>query len=163
MFAFLTWGATTYLRLHTGKRVEREAAGKSAEDARRNLTTRIAAELATGNGTGSVNGRTTLDELFEVWVTDKVEQGALRPQSEAQYRRVWRGHGSEQVGTLSITELVTSAADAHLKTLPVRQSALLRTMLVGMFSMAVRFDVVRVNPIREAQAAPRVCAHRPGR
>lgn len=147
--------ATTYLRLVTGKRVEREATGKSAEDARRNLVARIAAELAAGPGTGSVNAKTTLDELFEGWITDKAGQGSLSPQSEAQYRRVWRGHGCEQLGALRIAELMTSRADAHLKSVPARQSSLLRTILVGMFSMAARFDVVHHNPIREAQAAPR--------
>lgn len=147
--------ATTYLRLNTGRRVEREATGRSAEDARRNLAARIAAELAAGPGTGSVNAKTMLDELFEGWVADKVAQGSLSPQSEAQYRRVWRGHGTEQLGALRIAELTTSRADAQLKTVPARQSSLLRTILVGMFSMAVRFDVVHHNPIREAQAAPR--------
>ncbi|SLL18597.1 tyrosine-type recombinase/integrase [Mycobacteroides abscessus] len=147
--------ATTYLRLQTGRRVEREATGKSAEDARRNLTARIVAELAAGTGAGVVNGKTTLDDLFEAWVADKVAQGSLSPQSEMQYRRVWRGHGSEYLGALRITELTTSRADAHLKTIPARQSSLLRTILVGMFSMAVRFDVLHHNPIREAQAAPR--------
>lgn len=147
--------ATTYLRLHTGKRVEREAVGKSAEDARRNLNARITDELATGAGSGAVNAKTTLGDLFEAWITDKVERGSLSPQSEAQYRRVWRGHGSEKIGALRITELTTSRADAHLKTVAARQSSLLRTILVGMFSMAVRFDVLHHNPIREAQAAPR--------
>lgn len=147
--------ATTYLRLQTGRRVEREATGKSAEDARRNLTARIVAELAAGTGAGVVNGKTTLDDLFDAWVADKVAQGYLSPQSEMQYRRVWRGHGSEYLGALRITELTTSRADAHLKTIPARQSSLLRTILVGMFSMAVRFDVLHHNPIREAQAAPR--------
>lgn len=147
--------ATTYLRLNTGKRVEREATGKSAEDARRNLAARIAAELAAGPGTGTVNAKTTLDELFDAWVADKAGQGSLSPQSEAQYRRVWRGHGSDHLGALRITELTTSRADGHLKTIPPRQSSLLRTILVGMLSMAVRFDVIHHNPIREAQAAAR--------
>lgn len=147
--------ATTYLRLNTGKRVEREASGKSAEDARRNLTARIVAELAAGTGAGVVNGKTTLDDLFETWVADKVAQGSLSPQSEMQYRRVWRGHGSEHLGALRIAELTTSRADGHLKTMPPRQSSLLRTILVGMFSMAVRFDMLHHNPIREAQSAPR--------
>lgn len=123
------------------------------EDARRDLTTRIAAELSAGPGAGAVNAKTTLDELFEAWVADKADQGSLSPQSEAQYRRVWRGHGSEHLGALRITELTTRRADGHLKMIPPRQSSLLRTILVGMLSMAVRFDVIHHNPIREAQAA----------
>ncbi|SLG45724.1 putative phage integrase [Mycobacteroides abscessus subsp. massiliense] len=130
-------------------------AAQLREDARRNLTARIAAELSAGPGTGAVNTKTTLDELFDAWAADKAGQGSLSPQSEAQYRRVWRGHGSDHLGALRITELTTSRADGHLKTIPPRQSSLLRTILVGMLSMAVRFDVIHHNPIREAQAAAR--------
>lgn len=143
--------ATTYLRLHTGKRVEREAAGKSAEDARRNLATRIAAELSVGTGTGTVNAKTTLDELFEVWMPAKIAEDRIGGRTQTLYRDTWRLHGKDQLGALRITELTTSYADAHLKSLPQSPGIYLRIILVGMYNLAVRFDVVKHNPMRETK------------
>lgn len=143
--------ATTYLRLPTGKRVEREASGKSAEDARRNLTARIAAELATGPGAASVNGRTTLDELFEVWIPAKIAEDGIGERTQTLYRDTWRLHGRSQVGELRITELTTSRADAHIKSLPQSPGIYMRVILVGMYNLAARFDVVKHNPIRETK------------
>ncbi|SHX61476.1 putative phage integrase [Mycobacteroides abscessus subsp. bolletii] len=143
--------ATTYLRLHTGKRVEREAAGKSAEDARRNLATRIAAELSAGTGTGTVNAKTTLDELFEVWMPAKIAEDRIGGRTQTLYRDTWRLHGKDQLGALRITELTTSYADAHLKSLPQSPGIYLRIILVGMYNLAARFDVVKHNPMRETK------------
>lgn len=79
--------ATTYVRLHSGKLRERVASSrKSAEDARRELKRRIAAELAAGEPTGAVNHRTTLTELFEVWISTKVSEDGLKPQTAQHYR-----------------------------------------------------------------------------
>ncbi|WP_100523842.1 tyrosine-type recombinase/integrase [Mycobacteroides abscessus] len=143
--------ATTYLRLHTGKRVEREASGKSAEDARRNLNARITAELAAGPSTGPVNAKTTLDELFGVWMPSKVSEDGIGGRTQTLYRDTWRLHGKYQLGALRITELSTSRADAHLKSLPQSQGIYMRIILVGMYNLAARFDVVKHNPIRETK------------
>lgn len=143
--------ATTYLRLHTGCRVEREATGKSAEDARRNLATRISAELAAGPGAGTVNAKTTLDELFEVWMPTKIAEDGIGGRTQTLYRDTWRLHGRDQLGALRITELSTSRADAHLKSLPQSPGIYMRIILNGMFNLAARFDVVKHNPIRETK------------
>lgn len=147
------WVATTYLRLHTGQLREREASGKSAEDARRALQRRIRTELEATAPTGILTERTTLSELFEAWIAAKVTEDGLKDQSVGQYRQAWRIHGANQLGALRIRELQTSRADAHLKSLPVGQATTLRVVLSGMFSMAVRFDVIATNPIREAKTA----------
>lgn len=143
--------ATTYLRLHTGRRVEREATGKSAEDARRNLTARIVAELAAGTGSGSVTVKTTLDELFEAWMPAKIAEDGIGGRTQTLYRDTWRLHGKEQLGALRIPELTTSRADAHLKSLPQSPGIYMRIILVGMYNLAARFDVVKHNPIRETK------------
>ncbi|MEU9805584.1 tyrosine-type recombinase/integrase [Mycobacterium sp. NPDC050853] len=143
--------ATTYLRLLTGKRVEREASGRSAEEARRNLRARITAELATGSGTGSVNGRTTLDDLFGVWIPAKIAEDGIGERTQTLYRDAWRLHGKGQLGELRITELTTSRADAHIKSLPQSPGIYMRVILVGMYNLAARFDVVKHNPIRETR------------
>ncbi|WP_036463334.1 tyrosine-type recombinase/integrase [Mycolicibacterium neoaurum] len=146
--------ATTYVRLHSGKLREREASSrKSAEDARRELKRRIAVELAAGEPTGAIHQRTTLSELFDAWITSKVTEDGLKPQTAQQYRDVWRLHGENQLGALRIAELTTSRADAHLRELPASVGKLSRIVLVGMYQLAARHDVVRSSPIRETKLA----------
>ena len=146
--------ATTYLRLHSGKLREREASSrKSAEDARRELKRRIAAELEAGEPTGVITGRTNLSELFEAWITTKVSEDRIKPQTVHLYRDNWRLHGEQQLGELRIGELKASRADTHLKALPPSVAASLRVTLTGMFGLAARFDVVKHNPIRETKTA----------
>jgi hypothetical protein len=79
--------ATAYLRLHTGKLREREASSrKSAEDARRELKRRVAAELEAGEPIGVINRRTTLSELFEAWIPAKVEEDRIGERTATLYR-----------------------------------------------------------------------------
>lgn len=146
--------ATTYLRLHSGKLREREASSrKSAEDARRELKRRIAAELEAGEPTGVINSRTTLSELFEAWILAKVAEDQIGERTVTLYRDTWRLHGEQQLGELRIAELSTSRADAHLKALPPSPATYLRIILTGMYGLAVRFDVVKHNPMRETKTA----------
>lgn len=146
--------ATTYLRLHSGKLREREASSrKSAEDARRELKRRIAAELEAGEPVGVINRRTTLSELFEAWIPAKVAEDGIGDRTVTLYRDTWRLHGERQFGALRISELSTSRADAHLKALPTSSATYLRIILPGMYSLAARFDVVKHNPMRETKTA----------
>lgn len=146
--------ATTYVRLHSGKLREREASSrKSAEDSRRELKRRIAAELAAGEPTGVINRRTTLSELFDAWIPAKVAEDRIGERTATLYRDTWRLHGDQQLGALRISELSTSRADAHLKALPPSVAIYMRIILSGMYSLAVRFDVIAHNPIRETKTA----------
>lgn len=113
-----SWCATTYVRVHTGKLREREASGRSAEDARRNLQRRIKTELESTEPSGLIGLRTNLSDLFEAWVTSKIAEDGLKEQTVAQYRDVWRLHGKEQIGELRIRVLQTSRADDLIKSLP---------------------------------------------
>ena len=149
-----TFYATTYVRLHSGKLREREASyHKSAEDARRELKRRIAAELAAGEPTGVINHRTTLSELFGTWIPTKIAEDRIGERTATLYRDTWRLHGEQQLGALRISELSTSRADAHLKALPSSAAIYMRIILSGMYSVAVRFDVIAHNPIRETKTA----------
>lgn len=132
-----------------------EVAGKSAEDARRNLVARIAAELAVGPGIGAVNAKTTLDELFDLWMPAKIAEDGIGERTQTLYQDTWRLHGRKQLGQLRITELPTSRADAHIKSLPQSPGIYMRIILMGMYNLAARFDVVKHNPIRETKT-PRV-------
>lgn len=97
--------ASTYARDPDGKRrrVERSS-DKSAEDARRLLQRHLQqrhASLASGQ---IVTTRTTLAELFELWIEAKAAEDGISEQSINQYRQVWRTHGAEQIGALRVTD-----------------------------------------------------------
>jgi integrase len=147
--------AATYVRDSDGKRrrVERSS-GKSIEDARRILQRHLANRRAPLSGQ-LVNDRTTLAELFEIWIKAKVIEDGLKPQTVGQYRQAWRKHGAPYVGALRITELPTSRASAHIQFVAASapaQAKYIRIILRGMFGLAVRFDVLATNPIRETKA-----------
>jgi integrase len=151
-----TFFASTYVRDADGKRrrVERSSA-KSAEDARRLLQQHLVVRRSPLSDQ-LVTGRTTLGELFEMWLSAKSFEDGVKDQTCGQYRQVWETHGADQLGALRVTELPTSRANAHIQSVAVRtpsQAGYLRIILRGMFSMAVRFDVLDVNPIVETKTA----------
>lgn len=148
--------ASTYVRDADGKRrrVERSSI-KSAEDARRRLQQHLVERRAPLSDQ-LVTGRTTLGDLFEIWLAAKSFEDGIKAQTCGQYRQVWETHGAGQLGALRVTELPTSRANAHIQAVAVAtpsQAAYLRIILRGMFSMAVRFDVLAVNPIVETKTA----------
>lgn len=148
--------ASTYVRDSDGKRrrVERSSA-KSAEDARR-LLQRHLMERRTPLTDQLVTPKSTVGELFTIWLSAKSVEDGLLPQTVGQYRQVWAKHGVSQLGELRITELPTSRANAHIQAVAATassQAAYLRIILRGMFAMAVRFDVLAVNPIVETKTA----------
>ena len=147
------WVAATYVRDSDGKRrrVERSSE-KSAEDADRALQRHLKVRRTPVVGGQAVNPKTTLAELFELWITAKIAEDGLSATSAGQYRQVWRAHGVAQLGALRIGELSTSSANAYLMGMGAStQAKRLRIILSGMFGMAVRFDVLSVNPIRETK------------
>lgn len=143
--------ASTYVRDGDGKRrrVERSS-DKSPEDARRLLQRHLVARR-TPLSDQLVTERTTLAELFKIWLAAKSFEDGILEQTVGQYRQVWSKHGADQLGALRISELPTSRANAHIQAVAFdtpSQAAYLRIILRGMFSMAVRFDVLAVNPYR---------------
>lgn len=147
---FVAW---TRYRDSGGKlRMVERSSAKSSEDARRLLQQHLRQRRQLVDGGQVVNAKTTLAELFELWIEAKSAEDGLSAQSAGQYRQVWRTHGANQLGELRITELTTRSASVHLMGMGAgTQSKRLRIVLVGMFGMAVRFDVVAVNPIRETK------------
>jgi integrase len=146
--------AATYVRDSDGRRrrVERSSS-KSVEDARRNLQRYLTVRRTPSRGQ-AVTARTTLSDLFKAWIDTKVLADGVKPQTADSYRAVWAKHGERQLGSLRVTELTTSDAHQHLQR--TGQAARLRMILQGMFSLAVRFGVLAVNPIRETAVAKTV-------
>lgn len=148
--------ASAYVRDPDGvrRRVERSS-DKSIEDARRNLQRHLTKRRSPLSGQ-LVTDRTTLGELFEVWLQGKTFEDGIKPQTAGQYRQIWAKYGAGQLGALRVTELPTSRANAHIQAVAATttsQAGYLRIILRGMFSLAVRFDVLAVNPIVETKTA----------
>lgn len=148
--------ASTYVRDSDGRRrrVERSS-NKSAEDARRALQRHLKQRRAPLTGQ-VITDKTTLSELWAAWIKAKESEDGLSAQTVDKYRQSWEKHGKGQLGQLRIGELPTSRANAHIGAVAVTapsQAKALRIILKGMFGMAVRFDVLPVNPIIETKTA----------
>lgn len=151
------WTASVYVRDSDGRRrrVERSSTS-SKEDARRQLHRHLAERRAPLEGQ-LISQRTTLAELFDVWIAIKVKDGKggkrkILPQSAEDYRECWTLHGAGPLGALRVTELPTSWANKHLQSMTApSQAKRLRNILSGMFGLAVRYDVLAVNPLRETE------------
>ncbi|MBF6251018.1 tyrosine-type recombinase/integrase [Nocardia farcinica] len=137
--------ASAYVRDEDGKRRQATRSGTTEEDARRNLLRHLKQRTTPTVG-AVVSERTSLSELFEVWINSK---DRLKPQSVTSYRELWTKHGEGKIGSLRIREMTTSRAERFITALPPSRARAMRTVLLGMFSMAVRYDVLAVNPIRE--------------
>jgi integrase len=144
--------ASTYVRDADGKRrrVERSS-DKSIEDARRLLQRHLAKRRAPLSGQ-AVTERTSLSELFELWIETKELVDGVSEQTAQDYREVWKVHGAQQLGALRVTEVPTSNVDARLQQMgSTTQAKKLRMILTGMYGLAVRYDVLSVNPVRESR------------
>ncbi|MGY4103904.1 site-specific integrase [Nocardia sp. R16R-3T] len=140
--------ASTYVRDADGQRRKVVRTGTSAEDARRNMVRHLKKRTTPTVG-AVVSERTSLSELFAIWLASKTK---LKRQSADQYRQVWARHGEKPLGALRVRELPTSRAEQHLAKVADQSRSnakMLRVVLVGMFALTVRYDVLAVNPIRE--------------
>ncbi|WP_280198686.1 tyrosine-type recombinase/integrase [Nocardia cyriacigeorgica] len=137
--------AYVYVRDEDGRRRWVKRSGSTEEDARRALQRHLTKRTTPVDG-ADVTERTTLSELFEAWIETK---NGLKAQSIGAYRDTWRKHGEPKLGALRVRELPTSRAERHIAKLPPSRARMLRVVLLGMFSLAVREDVLKVNPIRE--------------
>jgi len=140
--------SSTYVRDSDGRRRQVERSGTSVEDAERNLKEHLQERRAPITDS-AVNDRTTLDQLFTVWIGTK----DIAPQSIKNYKDTWKVHGKKQIGALRILEFPTSRAEQHIQRVAAKapsSARQLRIVLLGMFKLAVRYDVLDYNPIREA-------------
>ncbi|MGN2640675.1 site-specific integrase [Nocardia takedensis] len=144
--------AYTYVRDDDGNRRKVRRTGATDEAARRNLLRHLK-ERTTPLADAQITDRTTLAELFPVWLASKAK---LKRQSRDLYSQSWKRHGRKQLGALRIRELSTSRAETHLGKIAARSESnakTFRVVLLGMMGLAVRCDVIAVNPIRETSRA----------
>ncbi|MFC9555535.1 tyrosine-type recombinase/integrase [Rhodococcus sp. NPDC056960] len=105
--------------------------------------------------TGDLDGTTTIDELWTTYRVDLVETGKA-PRTLRRYDDVAK-FISAQLGGLRLQEVSTQRLETFLRSVAEVNGAgnakSTRSVLSGMFSMATRLGVVKVNPVRDTRPA----------
>lgn len=128
------------------------AVGSTRSDAARRLKDAIAARPEHGVyeeiGPDSPFGR-----LVEVWLDDLDLEGRLAPNTRALYERNMRKLVMPAFENFTLREITTGRVDRFLKTLASTRSHSMakqaKTVLSLAFGLAVRYDALQRNPVRE--------------
>jgi integrase len=107
---------------------------------------------------------TRVDALAEAWWSE-MEQGRHSPGTCRNYRDRLDRQVIPSLGRLRVRELTTGTIDRHLRVVKDKHGAatakLVRTVLSGMCSLAIRHDALERNPVRDASAITRTAPRKP--
>lgn len=126
-----------------------EASGRSPEAARRNLNAKLQNRLAPTRASG-LTSSSTVSALASSWFAE--QEPALAAQSYSRYRDVWNKLCAPAIGELLVREVRTGTIDSFLRELAARapsSARIARVVCTGVFSKAVRLDLMPQNPVRE--------------
>lgn len=160
-----TFGDISYVRVAGGQfrartryrdddgRVRRvTATGASRGDAERNLKI-VLAERASYRATGELSPNSSFTALVDVWLADLDLEGKLAPSTRALYERNMRQIVMPAFEGYVLREITVSKVDRFIKHLATAKSYSMakqaRTVLSLAFGLAVRYDAIAKNPVRE--------------
>ncbi|OQO93027.1 site-specific integrase [Saccharomonospora piscinae] len=150
------WRARAKFRDYDGRVRDVERTGKTQGKAAQRL--RAAIKEWTGSTMGELTGETRLSELAKLWlegIEDDVARGEKSPSTLDAYRSILARHVMPGLGELRIREATVARIDRFLGTLQRNVGAssakTARTVLSGMLGLATRYDVIEMNPTREAR------------
>lgn len=138
--------ANAQVRLPGGTYKRLRRTGKSAADATRKLKT-AATEATATSDTDELSTTSPVTALLEHWLsTHKMSDG-----SRDVYASTIRNHISPTIGALRLNEVTTSKLEQFIMSMESRPATAkrARSILSSAFSMAVRFDLLTSNPVRE--------------
>lgn len=144
------WVARTRFRDLDGvtRQVKRNGATKGAA---RDALTNALTERATPSG-DDLTGDSRLDLAVTLWIADR-ERAGLADNTMRRYREVARDHVTPALGALRLRECRTQRLDTYLQTVAEKTGAatarLCRTVLSGALGLAVRYDAIDSNPMRD--------------
>lgn len=155
--------ARAYIRDADGRRRLVEARGTSADSARRNLLKKLRERVLPASG-GTLTGASTVGELAGYWLNEKAE--SVSDQTLNGYRDIWSRICAPHLGELLIREVRTGTLDSFFKrtakVAPSRARSA-RVVCSGMFSLAVRLDLITTNPVTDARVVNRSHSRAPVR
>ncbi|MBE7324258.1 DUF3435 domain-containing protein [Nocardioides sp. Y6] len=130
-----------------------EASGGSRIAAEHELKRRIAKRVDFSPGTGELTPSSSFGQLVEVWLADLDLEGRLAPSTRELYERDMRQIVLPAFEHLLLREISVRKVDQFLKTLGSTRSYAMakhaRTVLSLALGLAVRYDAMRENPVRE--------------
>lgn len=160
-----TFGDITYVKMPRGRVRARtryrdddgqlrrvSATGSSNKDALRALKASLA-QRASHVTTGEITRDSTFAKLVDVWLDDLDLTNKLAPSTRALYERNMRQLVLPVFGSYALREITVRKVDQFIKTLATTKSYSMakqaRTVLSLAFGLAVRYDALEKNPVRD--------------
>lgn len=160
-----TFGDITYVKMPGGRvrartryrdddgQVRRvSATGSSNKDALRALKASLA-QRPSHLSTGEITGDSSFDKLVEVWLEDLDMTNKLAPSTRSLYERDMRQLVMPAFEHYLLREITVRKIDKFVKTLATTKSYSMakqaRTVLSLAFGLAVRYDAIAKNPVRD--------------
>lgn len=150
------WRARARFRDFTGRTKQREAYGDSGAKAERNLLKTLRSEIESAGD--SITGKTTVTALSKVWLADTDLTERCTAQTIERYTDSLEQHVLPALGEYMLMEVTVSRVDRFLRGQAVLTPGLAKTarsVLNGMFKLAVRHDAIRSNPVRDVRLPSR--------
>ncbi|MGH8828726.1 MAG: tyrosine-type recombinase/integrase [Jiangellaceae bacterium] len=160
-----TFGDITYVKVAGGRvrartryrdddgQVRRvSATGASNKEAERNLK-QVLSRRPSHVASGEITGDSSFATLVEVWLEDLDLENKLAPSTRALYERNMRQLVMPAFEHYVLREITVRKVDQFIKTLATTKSYSMakqaRTVLSLTFGLAVRYDAVAKNPVRD--------------
>lgn len=145
--------ARTRFRDHDGQLRRIEASGDTRTRAEHRLKEKLAARGGYSTGFGELTPDSPFSHLVDIWLQDLDLEGKLAESTRALYERNMRQLLMPAFENLLLREISVRKVDQFIKRLASAKSystaKQARTVLSLAFGLAVRYDALRENPVRE--------------
>jgi integrase len=162
-----TFGDFTYIAAANGKVKARvrfrdddgqlrlvQATGDSRKSAERALKEKLSQRESYSAGFGELTADSSFASLVKIWLADLDLEGKLALSTRALYERNMRQLVMPAFENYALREITVRKVDQFIKTLAATKSYSMakqaRTVLSLAFGLAVRYDAIKENPVRDA-------------
>jgi integrase len=143
----------TRFRDHDGRLRRVTATGDTQKAAARNLKQLLADRVEQSTGSGELTAGSSFRRLVEVWLADLDLEDKLAPSTRALYERNMEKLVLPAFENYLLREISVRKVDQFIKTLAGTKSystaKQAKTVLSLAFGLAVRYDALRENPVRD--------------
>lgn len=140
-----------------------QATGDNRKSAERALKHKLTRRDRYSAGSRDLSGDSTFGHLVEVWLADLDLTDKLAPSTRALYERNMRQLVMPAFESHTLREITVRKVDQFIKTLASTKSystaKQARTVLSLVFGLAVRYDAIRENPVRDIARMRKPPAH----